>query len=376
MVQVLRLADRLAYELLDAGTPIADLVEPLGRDEATRHLRLGAGFFERELPILEELARRTRGSLDADRSGNDPAAPLDAPLAGGCSLCDEGLLSTTCPRCGGALCVMHAPAPGSCCRRCEDDFHARRSADRPAWLLGRASALTGLAAAAPLAFAAVPGLLAPAVVALSPMIAGSLGALAGSLGAIFLHRRGALRDRFLVERAPAPPRPAPIASPVPSPTPRPILRAAPAAEAKKKPTLPMLEITLDLDTGESVLEVRRGRFHGRRVDSMLYADVLLLLDECRRTEPASATLLQAHVEKLRARERRDRAARERAAPPPRSDAMSRHEAEQILGIQSASGPREIKEAHRRLMLKIHPDQGGSNYLASKINQARDVLLPT
>jgi curved DNA-binding protein CbpA len=55
--------------------------------------------------------------------------------------------------------------------------------------------------------------------------------------------------------------------------------------------------------------------------------------------------------------------------------MSRHEAEQVLGLQPAPGPRAIKEAHRRLMLKIHPDQGGSNYLAAKINQARDLLLP-
>jgi hypothetical protein len=137
----------------------------------------------------------------------------------------------------------------------------------------------------------------------------------------------------------------------------------------------MLEITADRATGESGLEVRRGRFRGRRVSAMLYADVLLLLDECRRNDPASATSLQAHIDQLRARERQARIDRERAVATPRGDAMSRKEAEQILGLQPASGPREIKEAHRRLMLKIHPDQGGSNYLAAKINQARDLLLP-
>jgi putative nucleotidyltransferase with HDIG domain len=378
MVHVLRLADRLAYELLDAGTPLDELAEALGRDEATRHLRLGAGFFERELPILEELARGIRGSLGADRPHDAPTTPGAAapPVSGTCSLCHEALLTSECPRCRGALCVAHAPAPGSCCARCEDEFRLRRRLDRPARLLGQASALVAVAAAAPIGGVALPGLLAPAYFASAQAAAAGLGLLACALGGVFLHRRGALRDRFLVERAPAPapsPRAPIIASPrpPPAPSPRPV-----AAEAKKKPTLPMLEITVDPVTGGSGLEVRRGRFHGRKVDAMLYADVLLLLDECRRTEPASARLLEGHIEALRARERQARKGPERPASSGRNErGMSRDEAEQILGVQPASGPREIKEAHRRLMLKIHPDQGGSNYLASKINQAKDLLLP-
>ena len=119
--------------------------------------------------------------------------------------------------------------------------------------------------------------------------------------------------------------------------------------------------------------MRRGRFRGRRVESMPYADVLLLLDECRRTEPASAKLLQVHIDHVRAHTRQARAERGRAEPASR-DGMSREEAEQVLGLPRSPDPQAIKEAHRRLMLKIHPDQGGSNYLAAKINQARDLLL--
>ncbi len=379
MVHVLRLADRLAHELLDANTPIAELAEPLGRDEATRLLRLGAGFFARELPILEELARGIRGSLGADRPHDGAAAPIAAqPSSGGCSLCGEGLLASECPRCRGPLCVAHAAAPGSCCQTCEDDFRQSRRIDRPARLLGQASALVAVAAVAPIGGVTFPGLLAPAYLASAQAAAAGLGLLACALGGIFLHRRGALRDRFLVERMPSPPRAQAIASPAPpAPTsPRPIPRAAPpaAAEVKKKPTFPMLEITVDPTTGASGLDVRRGRFHGRKVAAMLYADVLLLLDECRRTEPASARLLEGHIERLRARERQARSGRDRPASDPRNDGMSRDEAQQILGIEPASGPKEIKDAHRRLMLKIHPDQGGSNYLAAKINQARDLLL--
>tara|TARA_B100001939_G_scaffold348235_1_gene374656 strand:+ start:15035 stop:15520 length:486 start_codon:yes stop_codon:yes gene_type:complete len=59
---------------------------------------------------------------------------------------------------------------------------------------------------------------------------------------------------------------------------------------------------------------------------------------------------------------------------PKKSYMSQEEALEILGLQPNPTAAEIKEAYHRLMLKIHPDQGGSDYLASKINQAKDVLL--
>ncbi|KAK1322450.1 Mitochondrial import inner membrane translocase subunit TIM14-2 [Acorus calamus] len=56
--------------------------------------------------------------------------------------------------------------------------------------------------------------------------------------------------------------------------------------------------------------------------------------------------------------------------------MTRREASLILGISSreAVTPEKVKEAHRRVMVANHPDAGGSDYLASKINEAKDVLL--
>jgi DnaJ homolog subfamily C member 19 len=58
----------------------------------------------------------------------------------------------------------------------------------------------------------------------------------------------------------------------------------------------------------------------------------------------------------------------------RSGAMTRDEAYEVLGLHPGASEPEIKEAHRRLMRGAHPDAGGSDWLAARINQARDILL--
>ena len=63
------------------------------------------------------------------------------------------------------------------------------------------------------------------------------------------------------------------------------------------------------------------------------------------------------------------------APPAGPDtAMTRSQAYEVLGLTSEASPEEIREAHRRLMRTNHPDSGGSTWIATRLNQARDLLL--
>jgi DnaJ-like protein len=61
-------------------------------------------------------------------------------------------------------------------------------------------------------------------------------------------------------------------------------------------------------------------------------------------------------------------------PPPRQGNMTREEAYQVLGLHAGASEAEIRAAHHRLMRTAHPDSGGSDWLATRVNQARDVLL--
>jgi DnaJ domain len=152
----------------------------------------------------------------------------------------------------------------------------------------------------------------------------------------------------------------------------------PAAGQTSTVATPFLRMTLDHDTGSMTGTILRGRFSGMRVEELGGADLLALLRECRAEDEEGARLLEAYLDRVRP-DWRDELAGERpggsggGARSAGGD-MTVEEAYAILGLAPGADAEAIKEAHRRLMVKLHPDHGGSDYLATKINRARDVLL--
>lgn len=139
-----------------------------------------------------------------------------------------------------------------------------------------------------------------------------------------------------------------------------------------------LRMALDHDTGQLRGTVLEGRFQGRLVEELSQSELLDLLHECRVEDPDAGPILETYLDRTFGAEWRDAeaggAAGAGGAHVSGSGRMTREEAYEILGLKPGAKPAEIKEAHRHLMLKLHPDQGGSTYLAAKINQAKDVLL--
>jgi hypothetical protein len=152
----------------------------------------------------------------------------------------------------------------------------------------------------------------------------------------------------------------------------------PAAGQTSTVTTAFLRMTLDHDTGSMTGTILRGRFSGMRIEELGSGELLALLRECRAEDEEGARLLEAYLDRVHP-DWREELAGERAGSSsggarPASGDMTVEEAYAILGLSPGADAEAIKEAHRRLMIKLHPDHGGSDYLATKINRARDVLL--
>jgi hypothetical protein len=135
-----------------------------------------------------------------------------------------------------------------------------------------------------------------------------------------------------------------------------------------------LAMRLDHATGAMDGLVREGTWRGRRLSELDAAALLSLLAECRLADPDGALLLESYLDRTHPDWRQ--ASASTASPPPAGGAakMDRAEAARLLGVPEGADEAAIKAAHRRLMMKVHPDQGGSDYLAAKINEAKRVLL--
>ncbi|WP_024508668.1 DnaJ domain-containing protein [Bradyrhizobium sp. ARR65] len=136
-----------------------------------------------------------------------------------------------------------------------------------------------------------------------------------------------------------------------------------------------LEMTLDHDSGELKGRIVAGPHAGRQLDEF---DLPQLTAMITAFDAESVALLESYLDRRfpawREDAQRNAAGGQRRATT--SSKMTEEEAYQILGLQPGAGRDEIAKAHRTLMKKLHPDQGGSTYLAARVNEAKDTLLRT
>ena len=138
----------------------------------------------------------------------------------------------------------------------------------------------------------------------------------------------------------------------------------------------MIEMELDHDTGDMSGSVLAGPLTGRALNDLDETRLMELHGQCLRSDPDGVRLLEAYLDR-RFPAWREHAERDRdpgPGPGPETAAMTVQEAYQILGVEPGAAPGDIRRAHRALMKKVHPDQGGTTYLAARINEAKDVLL--
>lgn len=132
-----------------------------------------------------------------------------------------------------------------------------------------------------------------------------------------------------------------------------------------------LRMTLDHESGTMSGEVLAGPYTGSAIESMPPKDIAALLEDCEENDREAATILEAWADRTLGDGWREAAEAEEAAPEP---TMSANEAYHILGLEPGASPEAVRSAYHRLMQKLHPDLGGSTYLAAKVNEARERLL--
>jgi hypothetical protein len=141
-----------------------------------------------------------------------------------------------------------------------------------------------------------------------------------------------------------------------------------------------LRMSLDHDSGDLDGEVVEGAYAGRRLADLTRAELMVLLGLCRNEDRQSTQILEAYLDRvhpdwrdLEADDAKSDDVGERGSRGGEG-AMTREEAYEVLGLEPGASEAEIKSAYHRLIAGLHPDKGGSTFLAAKVNQAKEVLL--
>lgn len=134
-----------------------------------------------------------------------------------------------------------------------------------------------------------------------------------------------------------------------------------------------LAMTLNHGSGDIDGEVREGPSAGQRLRDLSVSELQALYRLCAE-DGDSLRLLETWLDRYHPSWRDEAEQTSGSSASGSTGPMGRSEALAILGLDDSAKEQDIREAHRRLIANLHPDKGGSSYLAAQINQAKDVLL--
>lgn len=130
-----------------------------------------------------------------------------------------------------------------------------------------------------------------------------------------------------------------------------------------------LVVSINFANGSIDGEVISGKHNGKKLTELSPAELNELSQEFKQADKESYILLQAYL--IRTGKSNNQS--DNQYKPSNFNDLPNNEAYEILGLPTSASKDEIIKAHKRLMQRIHPDRGGSDYLAAKINAAKDQL---
>ncbi|MFL2530393.1 MAG: DnaJ domain-containing protein [Porticoccaceae bacterium] len=131
-----------------------------------------------------------------------------------------------------------------------------------------------------------------------------------------------------------------------------------------------LVISINFTTGSVEGEIISGDYNGKKLSELSQDELKQLSQQYKTVDKESYVLLQAYL--FRSGSNNDQAYQQ--YNPANFNELTETEAYEILGLPNTASKDEIVKAHKRLMQRMHPDRGGSDYLAAKINAAKDQLV--
>lgn len=150
--------------------------------------------------------------------------------------------------------------------------------------------------------------------------------------------------------------------------------SAPAKGQTSSVRTAWLEMELNHDSGEMNGTILQGEHAGKTLANLDRDALLAFYALAAAQDEETKRLLDAYLDRTLGPGWQ--AGTQHSEPPPAATAssMTRTEALKVLGLGDGASADDIHAAHRRLMMQLHPDHGGTDYLASKINEAKDILL--